>query len=127
MNDEKQQKTVYKDNKTQEMLNKPAAYSGGLKGEDKNFLEMVVELIKDGVIDPLKPDSIINHEVYDKLSEEAQGKVDLEAVNLTSALREIQALYESGNTETFQIQNMIDRVKNTKERLEEEGGDLFVI
>ena len=48
-------------------------------------------------------------------------------MNLLSALRDIKGLYDAGQKDTYQMQNLIDRVQNTKERLEEEGGDLFII
>ena len=61
-----------------------------------------------------------------KLDEEAQGKVDMEAVNLLAAIREMQGLHESGNQNSYQMENLVERVRNTKERLEK-SADLFII
>lgn len=126
ISDETQQKAVYKDDKTQQELNAPLADSG-VAQKNQEFLDLMLKLIEDGKIDLYKPATLINHEVYDKLSEEKQGKADLEAVNLLSAIREIKGLYDAEYQDTYQMQNLVDRVRNTKERLEEEGGDLFII
>lgn len=125
--DENKQKAVFVDDKTQKELNAPLSDPTGVDPADQEFLEMVVKMIDEGVIDLYKPDSLINHEFYDTLSEDRQGKADLEAVNLLSALRDIKGLYDGGFKDTFQIQNLVHRVRNTKERLEEEGGDMFII
>jgi hypothetical protein len=126
ISDETQQKEVYKDEKTQQELNTPLAGSGVVQ-KNQEFLDLVLKLIKDGKIDLYKPETLINHEVYDKLDEAKQGKVDLEAMNLLSAVREIKGLYDAEYQDTYQMQNLVDRVRNTKERLEEEGGNLFII
>ncbi len=126
-NDENQQKAVYRDEQTQQELNAPLADPAGVGDDNEKFLNMILDLISDGKIDLHKPSTLINNGVYDKLSEDRQGKVDLEAMNLLSALRDIKGLYDAGQKDTYQMQNLIDRVQNTKERLEEEGGDLFII
>jgi hypothetical protein len=121
--EEEQQKAVAKD---QDVLNKPLEDPTGFTGDDKVFLETVVKLVNDGKIDLYKPASLMNQEFYKKLSEEKQGQADLEAVNLLSVIRDIKGLYDAGMTKSFQIQNQVQRLKETKERLEE-GGDLFII
>ncbi len=125
--DESQQKAVFEDKKTQEELNKPLSDPSGNSAEEKEFLEMVISFVKEGKIDLFKPGSLLNSDYYNTLSEEKQGQADLEATNLLASLREIKDLYDAGYQETFQMQNLVQRVKNTKERLEDEGGDLFII
>lgn len=125
--DEELQKSVFQDDKTQKGLNAPLKDPSGVNSENEEFLKMLIEMISDGKINLYRPNSLINNEVYDQLSEQEQGKVDLEAVNLLSAIREIQGLYENGFEGSFQIQNQVHRLRLIKERLEQEGGDLFII
>lgn len=127
MDNESVQKSVFRDEKTQKELNTPLADPDGSSGEDKKFFELVMQMINEGKIDLLNPETLINHAVYDKLSEEDQGKADFEAINLLASLRELKGLYDHGYADTYQMHNLIQRVRKTKERLEEKGGDLFII
>ena len=127
MKDENQQKAVYKDESTQNELNTPLEKPNGLGVDDKDFLDLVLSIIDDGKIDLYKPSSIINNNVYKGLNAEDQGKVDLEAINLLSAIRDIKGLCDNGDRDSFQVENLVERLKNTKERLENESGDLFII
>ena len=127
MNDEKAQKEVFKDQNTQEMLNNPAPQHGFRDEKNKDFLEMIVSKINNGEIDLYKPQSLINNIYYDTLAEDVQGKMDMEAMNILSALREIKGLYDSGNEMSFQMENMVEQVRNVKERIELDSGDVFVI
>lgn len=113
------------DEQTQKRLNEPLKYNGS--SQNKDFLEMLVKLINEGKIQIYKPDTLINHEVYDKLDQTAQGKTDYEAVNMLMIIREIKGLYDAGYKETYQIDNLVERLRVSKERLEVQGGDLFII
>ncbi len=99
------------------------------QGSTKNdaFLKKLISMIDDGKIDTLKPDTLINHAVYDILDELKQGNADIEALNLLSAIRDIYGLYKAGFENSFQMENLVERLRTTKERIEEVGGDLFVI
>lgn len=127
MSSELAQKSVFKDEATQKALNTPLSDPTGVDGKDKEFLQLVSGLVGDGKIDLYKPETLINKEVYEGLSDELKGKTDLEAMNLLSALRELMDLHENGFTETYQAQNLVKRVRTTKERLEADNGDLFII
>ena len=118
---------THKDKDTQQLLNKPLELSQGMDPKDRELLELVVKLINDGKINLYSPDTLINHAMYDKLDFEKQGKIDFEAVNLLAAIREIKGLYDAGYAETYQVSNLVGRLRNTKERLEVESGDLFII
>ena len=113
------------DDQTQKRLNEPLKHDGNSKNKD--FLETVVKLVNEGKIQIYKPDSLINHEVYDKLDQAAKGKVDYEAMNLLMVIREIKGLYDAGYKDTYQIDNLVEKLRVTKERLEIQGGDLFII
>ncbi len=125
--EEKEQKAVYKDKKTQNELNKPLNCPKKSK-EQEDFLKILIGLIDSGKIELMNPDSLINQEIYKQLPEQEQGKTDLEAVNLLAVIRDIKGLFDNGFKDTFQMQNMVERLKYTKERLEEEAGkNLFII
>ena len=125
--DENQMKAVFKDEQTQSELNTPLVDPTGVGDENEEFLKIVISLIDDKKIDLYTPSTLFNQDVYSKLPQERQGKADLEAMNLLSALRDVKDLYDAGHKDTFQMENLIERVKNTKERIEAEGGDLFKI
>lgn len=125
--DEDQQKAVYKDPQVQKELNTPLSDPTGVSDENDKFLHLVISLINDGKIELHIPATLINKSVYDGLSEKKQGLADGEAVNLLSAVREIKDLFDAGHKNTYQMQNLVERVRNTKERIEEKGGDLFII
>lgn len=127
MTDQDPQKAVFMDPAVQAQLNKPLADPNGVSKDDKIFLEMVIKLINEGKINLYNPETLVNKQIYTTLTPEVQAKVDLEAFNLLTALRDIKGLYDTGNSETYQMQNLVQRVRLSKERLEEEGGDLFII
>ncbi|MBI4235609.1 hypothetical protein HY604_04915 [Candidatus Peregrinibacteria bacterium] len=127
MADQNQQTAQVIDPQIQTELNKPLVDPEGMKKEDKDFLEMVIKLINEGKINLYNPETLINNTVYATLTTEVQAKVDMEAFNLLSALRDMKGLHDSDNSETYQMENLVQRVRLSKERLEKEGGDLFII
>jgi len=118
---------MHMDKETQDLLNKPLQLSEGMDPKDREFLELIVRLVNEGKINLYGPSTLINSEVYNKLDFEKQGKADFESVNLLAAIREIKGLYDAGYAETYQVINLVHRLRDTKERLEIEGGDLFII
>ena len=127
MTGEDQQKAIFKDEATQKTLNAPLAADGEMEAADRQFLDLVLGLLEKGELDLYKAETLLNKAVYEELDQAAQGKADLEAVNILSALRDIKDLHDAGFTETYQMKNLVSRVRQTKERLEEAGGDLFII
>ncbi len=111
----------------QEILNKPLTDDSGVDPDDKAFLDMIVKKIEHKEIDPLRPESLINHPVYDRLDAQAQGKADLEAFNMLATIRDIYKLWQNGDTCSYQIQYLVHKVRMHKEKLEEVGGDIFII
>jgi len=111
----------------QENLNKPLEDPTGTSDEDQEFIKMVLALIDEGKIDLHVPDTLLNKDVYDQLTEEEQGYADINAVTLLNKLREIKNLYEAGYENTYQLNNMIHWVRVTKERIESEKGDIYII
>lgn len=125
MNDETQQKAVFVNPQIQQELNTPLK-SGG-SSQNREFLEMLIKLIEEGKINLYNPDSLINHAIYEKLDQQAQGKADYEAMNLLASIREIRGLHDAGYSDTYQMDNLVERLRVTKERLENIGGDIFII
>lgn len=121
------QATTNIDPETQKMLNTPAVDPKGLSQENQAFLNLVVAKVEKGEINLMQPNSLINHAIYDKLTEDKQGKVDFDAVNLAAILRNIYGLWKAYQNSTYQIENMVHQVRLTKERLEEISGDVYVI
>jgi len=121
------QNTVHKDKATQDSLNKPLGLAQGMDQKDREFLNLLLGLVNEGKINLYNPDTLINHAFYDTLDFSSQGKADFEAVNMLSAIREIKGLCDAGYMETYQVANAVNRLRATKERLEIEGGDLFII
>jgi len=111
----------------QAMLNNPLPQDQPLDPKDQEFLTFVMAKIDSGEIDLYRPSTLINHSVYDKLSEEAQGKADFDAMNLLSTLREIRQLWNAGHRNTYQIENLTHRIRVTKERLEQIAGDIYIL
>lgn len=125
MTDEIQQKAVFVNPQVQQALNTPLKSAGS--SQNKEFLETLMKLIKEGRIGLYDPDSLINHAVYDKMDQQAQGKADYEAVNLLMVIREIKGLHDGGFGDTYQMDNLVEKLRVTKERLEMAGGDIFII
>lgn len=115
------------DPETQKLLNSPLANPKGLSKEDETFLNLVVSKVESGEINLMMPSSLINHAVYDALAPEKQGKVDFDAVNLATTLRNIYGLWKAYQQPTYQIENLVHQVRLMKERLEEVSGDVYVI
>ena len=124
--DQDQQNQI--DPETQKRLNQPIPHTAGLSPADLAFLNDVMSKVESGQIKLLVPSSIINHAVYDGLPPEQQGKVDYDAVNLLTTIRNIYDLWKYSNQQpTFQIENLVNQVRVTKERFEEVEGDVYII
>ena len=128
MDEEIQQKAVFMDEATQKNLNTPLQDStGSIDGKDQEFLNLILSLIEEGKIDLYKPSSLLNNDVYNTLNDQEKGEVDLAAMNMLNAIREIKGLNDNGFRETFQMNNLVSRLRYNKEQLESADGDLFII
>ena len=110
----------------QERLNTPLS-TNDFSVEDEKFLKFIVSKVDSKGIDLYKPSSLFNVEVYDSLSPDAKAKAETDAFNMVATIREIYKLWQAGHKETFQLMNLIHKVRVMKERLEEAGGDIFII
>jgi len=112
---------------TQTELNKPLDYPGELSRKDQDFLNLILDLIEKKKIDLYRPTSLLNHAVYDNLNESSKAKAELDAFNFLATIREIKKLHEANLGKTYQMENLVHRMRVTKERLEKISGDIFII
>lgn len=115
------------DNNVQQMINKPQMDPTGVDATDAEYLEEIVKLINDGKLDLHVPNTLMKNEIYDSLDDKSKGLADMSAVSLLNDLRQMKKLYDMDDKESFQIQNLIQRIRNIKERIEEKCGDVYVI
>ena len=113
--------------KAQEALGKPLGHPGGLSDKDKEFLNLIVQKIDKKEINLYQPSSLFNHAIYDKLTEQAKNKAEIDAYNMLGAIRDIYRLWQADHRSTYQLENLVHRIRVTKERLEEAGGDIYII
>ncbi|MBT3704951.1 hypothetical protein HOG17_04195 [Candidatus Peregrinibacteria bacterium] len=115
------------DEKEQQKLNEPLSDPTGVDTDNDKFLDDILGKIEGGQIDLHTPSSLINQDVYKRLSESVQGETDLNTVSLLARLRELKGLHDLGQVESYQFKNLIEQVRLTKERLEKDAGDIFII
>ena len=115
------------DDNVQKMINKPQMDPTGVDATDAEYLKAVVKLIDEGKLDLHTPNTLMKDEIYDSLDEKSQGLADMNAVSLLNDLRQMKKLYDMGDKESFQIQNLIQRIRAAKERIESQCGDVYVI
>jgi len=127
MSEETKQTAIFQDPQTQAVLNTPLKKDGGMSAEDESFLDLILKLVNEGRINLYRPSSLFNDAIYQPLSDPQKEKVEIEAMNLLNSIREIKGLCDAGYRETFQVENLVSHLRLSKERLEELGGDLFII
>lgn len=112
---------------TQTMLNTPLEDSSGFDPEDEAFVKDVIAKFDSGQINRHSPSSLINPKMYENLDQMQKGKADQNAFNILARLREIYDLWKLNPVPTFQLTNQIHAIRLTKERLEEELGDIYIV
>ncbi|MBA4337101.1 hypothetical protein C0416_05020 [bacterium] len=115
------------DENVQQMINKPQMDPTGVNATDSEYLEAIIKMINDGKLNLYAPDTLIKTAIYEALDYQSKGLADINAVNLLGDLRQMKKLYDSGDKESFQIQNLIQHIRNTKQRIEDKCGDVYII
>ncbi len=115
------------DPEIQKMLNKPLVDDSGFSQEDQAFLQQIIAKFEEGTIHRYEPSSLLNVAVYDSLDTARKGKADQNAFNILSTLRNIYDLWTVEQSPTYQVKNMIHSIRLTKERLETELGDVYIV
>lgn len=111
----------------QTLLNTPLQDDSGFDSEDEAFVQDVVAKFDSGAINRHAPSSLINPKMYENLDDAQKGKADQNAFNLLARLRDIYDVWKAHPVPTFQVRNQIRAIRLTKERLENELGDVFVV
>lgn len=109
----------------QTMLNAPSK-TGSWSDEEQIFLNDLLAKVEAGTIQLYSPSSLLNTAVYEKLAPEAQGKTDLNAMNMIGKIREIVNLMKLYNEPNDIVKNLVESLFADKKRLEE-AGDIFII
>ena len=91
----------------------------------KNYLAIVIGMIDKKEIDLLDPQTFLTPE-YQKLDQQSRDQVDLGLVNLVDQVRRIADFYYSKKTPNAspELQNMIELLWLSKNRLEDKFGDV---
>lgn len=108
-------------------MNEPSVDPTGFNPGDEEFLNLVMNKVESGEINLFQPTTLLNMAVYENLDSQARGKADLDAMNLLTKIRQIHGLWQINKQPTYIIEQLIMEVQRTKERLEDLGGDIFVI
>ncbi len=112
---------------TQKMINTPESDPTGIDDTDTEFIEKVIRRVEDKRIDLHTPATLLNLPVYDELGDEAKSIVDLNGFNLLAEIRQIKKLWDLGDKDSFQIQNLVHRMRLTKQTIEKDHGDCYII
>ncbi len=93
---------------------------GTVEEEHKNFLKTLFTMIDKKEIDPMNPQTFLKKDVYEGLSEEWQGKVDLSLLNIANQIRLIDNLRQaSKGKDSIHLQTMVEQLWEMKQRIEE--------
>lgn len=95
--------------------------AGSMNDEHANFLQTIIGMLDRKEIDSSDPQSLLKHDVYDKLPEEWRDKVNLALINIADQLRLVEEFYRSKATPNAapQLQTMIEQLWQMKQRIEE--------
>lgn len=111
----------------QQALNKPPQDPAGFSGTDEIFLQEIVDKVQMGRINLYVASSLYNQDIVDKLDPEAKARVEIQAQSLLASIRELVGLWEYDHSPTYQIKNLLEKLRLTKERFELKEGDVFII
>lgn len=111
----------------QQALNKPPQDPIGFSQVDEVFLGEILDKVKMGRINLYVASSLYNQTVVDQLDAEAKVRVEIQSQSLLASIRELVGLWEYDPSPTYQIKNLLDKLRLTKERFELKEGDVFII
>ena len=115
------------DPQTQLMLNTPLALTQGFDPRDEAFLNQIVSDVEQGKIKLFVPFSLVNATLYETLPPKKKAVVDSRAFTTLAAIREIYNLWKTYKKPTYQLSNLITKVRLTKEEFETQQGDVFIV
>ena len=115
------------DPEMQKRLNEPLRNPHGLTKEDEAFLRSIVSRIEASQINLYVPSSLYNETVYEKLPPEEKARVEIQAFSTLASIREIYGLFKAYPEPTFQLENLVHKVRLVKEQFESSKGDVFIV
>lgn len=110
---------------TQKMLNTPLPSKLG--DEHRQYFSRIVKMLQSGKIDLLSLKSILNSDIYKRLSSQDQGIIDLAGINILHHLRTLAALFASDYHDTYQTRLIVEKIWETKERIEQKYGNVYIV
>ena len=114
------------DEKTQAKINEPLTSEKRIIPLE-HFIQDVVEKLENNTIDPYMPSTLFNKEVYENLSEADEGRADMAARNICAMLMQVKNLWDLNHERSTAMVDIIQSIKLSKARVEEEIGDVFII
>jgi hypothetical protein len=86
-----------------------------------------MKLVEDGTINLYQPGTLLNTAVYDGLPTELKGKADVHAMTMLAKIRVIVDLERAPMDTNLQEENLVAALRLSKEEIETEHGDVFII
>lgn len=104
------------------------AIAGAMSDEHRTFLKEIIRLLDAGEIVATDPQSFLKRDVYDRLSEQEQDRVDRSLLNIADQVRHIEAFYRSAATpdESPHLETMIAHLWQMTRRMEEKADVLKI-
>ena len=94
----------------------------------KDFIDDLISKLQTGKINPLKPKTIVDKEIYDTLDEMDQGKVDIALRNIAMILMQLEDLKIAGEIKTKATMDLVEMLKMNVDRVETNlGKNIFII
>jgi len=96
--------------------------------EIKDFIDDLISKLQTEKINPLKPKTIVDKEIYDTLDEMDQGKVDIALRNIAMILMQLEDLKIAGEIKTKATMDLVEMLKMNVDRVETNlGKNIFII
>ena len=95
--------------------------------EIQEYLSLLEKKMEQHAINLFTPSTLINKDIYLKLTELQQGRVDFSCMNLVHLLRQVKQLQERNEATSAQMENLVQTIFQYKNKLENEMGDVLVI
>lgn len=108
-------------------LNSTLVDPAGFSDDDKAFLEEIIRKVNSGVIDLYVASSLYNQKVVDRLDSEGRARVETQAQSLLATIRDLMSFWEYDHKPSYEVINLIQKLRVTKERFELKEGDVFII
>jgi hypothetical protein len=107
-------------------INKQREYKLSKKEED--FVGNIEKLIKNGEINPSIPDSIINQEIYKKLTIKEEKEINFLSVSICANIRQLERnIKHNSPTHSIETKSLISYIFSSINNTEKLFGNVFKI